>query len=116
MIQPLRRTHRVLIPLFAVMLLGAAVLAANRKGTVVDRLPAAVIDLQIVDAATKAVEDQVIKIYTFGNASAWIGLDLQDLVRAGLSIYGGVTSIGQWLGLIAGNGRFPFLAAASAVR
>jgi hypothetical protein len=35
-------------------------------------MQAAVIDIQIVDAATKAVTDQAIKIYTFGNASAKI--------------------------------------------
>ena len=35
-------------------------------------MQAAVIDIQIVDAATKAVADQALKIYTFGNASAKI--------------------------------------------
>lgn len=48
-------------------------------------LTAAVIDLQIVDAATKAVEDQYIKIYTYGNASAKIPVDLSDTVRLGLT-------------------------------
>lgn len=46
-------------------------------------LTAAVIDIQIVDTE-KAVEDQFLKIYTYGNASAKIPLDLSDLIRAGL--------------------------------
>lgn len=41
-------------------------------------LTAAVIDIQIVDAATKAVDDQMLKVYTFGNASAKIPLDLSN--------------------------------------
>lgn len=39
-------------------------------------LQAAVIDIQIVDSATKAIEDQFIKIFTYGNASAKLALDL----------------------------------------
>src|ERR1044072_5636828 len=48
-------------------------------------LSAAVIDVQIVDSATKAVEDQFLKIYTYGNASAKIPADLSDTVRLGLT-------------------------------
>lgn len=48
-------------------------------------LSAAVIDIQIVDSATKAVEDQYLKIYTYGNASAKIPVDLSDTVRLGLT-------------------------------
>jgi hypothetical protein len=48
-------------------------------------LSAAVIDIQIVDSATKAVEDQFLKIYTYGNASAKIPADLSDTVRLGLT-------------------------------
>jgi hypothetical protein len=48
-------------------------------------LQAAVVDLQIVDSATKAIEDQHIKIYTYGNASAKIQADLSDTVRLGLT-------------------------------
>lgn len=44
-------------------------------------LQAAVVDVQIVDSATKAVEDQFLKIYTYGHASARIQQDLSvDLV------------------------------------
>lgn len=44
-------------------------------------LQAAVVDVQIVDSATKAVEDQYLKIYTYGHASARIQQDLSvDLV------------------------------------
>lgn len=39
-------------------------------------LTAAEVQVQIVDSATKAVEDQVINIYTYGNASAKIVEDL----------------------------------------
>jgi hypothetical protein len=48
-------------------------------------LQAAVVDIQIVDSATKAVEDQFIKVYTYGNTSAKIPFDFSDLVRAGLT-------------------------------
>src|ERR1044071_1316284 len=48
-------------------------------------LSAAVIDIQIVDSATQAVEDQFFKIYTYGNASAKILVDLSDTVRLGLT-------------------------------
>ena len=48
-------------------------------------LTAAVVDVQIVDSATKAVEDQYLKIYTYGNASAKIAADLSDAVRLGLT-------------------------------
>lgn len=48
-------------------------------------LSAAVTDIQIVDSATKAVEDQFLKVYTFGNASAKIAADLSDNIRLGLS-------------------------------
>lgn len=48
-------------------------------------LSAAVITIQIVDSATKAVEDQFITIYTYGNASAKIIPDWSDSVRMGLT-------------------------------
>ena len=48
-------------------------------------MQAAVIDIQIVDAATKAVTDQAMKIYTHGNASAEIKPDWSDAVRMGLT-------------------------------
>jgi hypothetical protein len=48
-------------------------------------LSAAVINVQIVDSATKAVEDQYITIYTYGNASAKIVPDWSDSVRMGLT-------------------------------
>jgi hypothetical protein len=44
------------------------------------------ITVQIVDAATKAVEDQFLTILTYGNASAFfIAPDFQDAVRFGLT-------------------------------
>ena len=39
-------------------------------------------NVQIVDSATKAVEDQWITIYTYGNASAKIVSDLGDIATA----------------------------------
>jgi len=48
-------------------------------------LSASVIDVQIVDSATKAVEDQFLKIYTYGNASAKLLVDFSDVVRFGLT-------------------------------
>lgn len=48
-------------------------------------LQAAVVDVQIVDSDTKTIEDQVIKIFTYGNASAKIVPDLSDIVRMGLT-------------------------------
>ena len=48
-------------------------------------LQCAVADVQIVDSATKAVEDQFLKVYTYGNASAKIPVDLSDTVRLGLT-------------------------------
>jgi VCBS repeat-containing protein len=48
-------------------------------------LTAAEIDIQIVDSATKAVEDQFLVIYTYGNASAKIATDMSDSVRMGLT-------------------------------
>ncbi len=48
-------------------------------------LQAGVINIQIVDSATKAVEDQYITVYTFGNASAKIIPDWSDSVRMGLT-------------------------------
>ncbi len=41
--------------------------------------------IQIVDSATKAVEDQFITIYTYGNASAKFPFDFSDQVRGGLT-------------------------------
>jgi hypothetical protein len=48
-------------------------------------LSAAEVNIQVIDAATKAVEDQWLTIYTFGNASALIKPDLSDSVRFGLT-------------------------------
>ena len=48
-------------------------------------LSAAEIDIQIVDSATKAVEDQWLTIYTYGSASAKLPVDFSDLVRMGLT-------------------------------
>lgn len=48
-------------------------------------LQAAEVNVQIVDSATKAVEDQFLTIYTHGHASAKIQADLSDLVRLGLT-------------------------------
>lgn len=53
-------------------------------------LQAAVVDIQIVDSATKVVEDQVLKVYTYGNASAKI---IPDLSVANLA-----ANVTQWLG------------------
>lgn len=46
---------------------------------------AAELNIQIVDAATKAVEDNFIAVYTYGNASAKFAGDWSDLVRLGLT-------------------------------
>lgn len=46
---------------------------------------AAEINIQIVDAATKAVEDQFLTVYTYGNASAKFAGDWSDIVRLGLT-------------------------------
>lgn len=48
-------------------------------------LSAAEVVVQIVDSATKAIEDQVLRIYTFGNSGAKIPFDFSDTVRAGLT-------------------------------
>lgn len=48
-------------------------------------LSCAELNLQIVDSATKAVEDQFLTVYTYGNASAKIQADLSDIVRLGLT-------------------------------
>lgn len=48
-------------------------------------LQAAEVNIQIVDSATKAVEDQFLTIYTYGHASAKIQADLSDVVRLGLT-------------------------------
>src|SRR5690242_16692102 len=55
-------------------------------------LSAAIADVQIVDSATKAVEDQGIKVYTFGNASAKFQIDYSDVVRFGLTAMPNVAS------------------------
>lgn len=49
-------------------------------------------DVQIVDAATKAVEDQFLTIYTYGNASAKFAGDWSDIVRMGLTALPAVAS------------------------
>lgn len=48
-------------------------------------LQCAVLEVQIVDAATKAVEDQSFAVYTFGHASAFFKGDWSDIVRLGLT-------------------------------
>lgn len=48
-------------------------------------MQAARVVIQIVDSATKAVDDQVFLIDTYGNASAQHAIDLDDSVRAGLT-------------------------------
>lgn len=48
-------------------------------------LQCAELNLQIVDSATKAVEDQFLTVYTYGHASAKIQADLSDIVRLGLT-------------------------------
>lgn len=45
-------------------------------------LQAAVVDIQIVDSATKAIEDQVIKVFTYGNASAKLAPDFSSATLA----------------------------------
>lgn len=53
-------------------------------------LTAAVVDVQIVDSATKAIEDQVLKVYTYGNASAKIPFDLSTAALTAAAIADGV--------------------------
>lgn len=49
-------------------------------------LSAKKIQVTVVDSATKAVEDQMFDIFTYGNASAqYVGIDLADSVRLGLT-------------------------------
>lgn len=48
-------------------------------------MQAAQVNITVADAATKAVEDQMILIDTYGNASARHPVDLSDSVRAGLT-------------------------------
>lgn len=43
------------------------------------------VQIQIVDSATKAVEDQFFTVYTYGNAAAKFPVDFSDLVRLGLT-------------------------------
>ena len=50
-----------------------------------NELTGAEINVQIVDSATKAVEDQFLIIYTYGNASAKYVIDFSDAVRFGLT-------------------------------
>lgn len=46
---------------------------------------AAEITITVVDAATKAVQDQALSVITFGNASAGLQPDWSDVVRMGLT-------------------------------
>jgi hypothetical protein len=48
-------------------------------------LSAGTVTVQIIDAATKAVEDQAFTVYTYGNASAYFAGDWSDIVRLGLT-------------------------------
>lgn len=61
-------------------------------------------NVQIVDSATKAVEDQWINVYTYGNASAKIVVDLSDIVRLGLTAMPNVASGSAGALLVAGTG------------
>lgn len=55
-------------------------------------LTAGTVTVQIVDAATKAVEDQSFTVYTYGNASAYFAGDWSDIVRLGLTALPNVAS------------------------
>src|SRR5262249_13178258 len=48
-------------------------------------MQAAEIVIQVVDSATKAVQDQAISVLSFGNASAGVQIDWSDSVRMGLT-------------------------------
>lgn len=48
-------------------------------------LQAATIEVQVVDSATKAIEDQFFIIETYGHASALHAMDFDDSVRGGLT-------------------------------
>lgn len=69
----------------------------------VAELTAALIVITVIDAAAKAIEDVVITIETYGNASAQHAVDLDDSVRAGLTALpavaagaeGGVALVGE---------------------
>lgn len=67
-------------------------------------LSTSTIDIQIVDSATKAVEDQTFKIYTFGNALAKIAADWSDIVRLGLTALPNVASGSAGALLVDGTG------------
>ena len=67
-------------------------------------LSCAVASVQIVDAATKAVEDQSITIYTYGNASAAFAGDWSDIVRLGLTAFPNVASGSAGALLVQGTG------------
>lgn len=64
--------------------------------------------VQIVDSATKATEDQTIKIYTFGNASAKYPIDFSDTVRFGLTALPNVASGSAGAIITAGTGTAQF--------
>src|SRR4051812_3758616 len=65
---------------------------------------AAEINIQIVDAATKAVEDQFLTIYTYGNASAKFAGDWSDIVRLGLTAFPNVATGNAGALLVDGTG------------
>lgn len=67
-------------------------------------LQAAEVNVQIVDSATKAVEDQFLTVYTYGNASAKIQPDLSDIIRMGLTAMPAVASGSAGALLVAGTG------------
>lgn len=60
--------------------------------------------VQIVDSATKAVEDQTIKVYTYGNASAKYPVDFSDTTRFGLAALPNVASGSAGAIIVAGTG------------
>jgi hypothetical protein len=55
-------------------------------------MQAAKVRITVADSATKAVEDQMFEIDTYGNASAQHAVDLSDAVRAGLTALPNVAS------------------------
>lgn len=71
-------------------------------------LSAAEVNIQIVDSATKAVEDQWLTVYTYGHASAKIPADLSDTVRLGMTALPNASA--------AASGGLPTVDASNAVK
>ena len=66
----------------AVTMGNTALWKLNLTGT---ELSAQVIVVTFADSATKAIEDQMLVIHTYGNASAYLKADFSDAVRLGLT-------------------------------